>query len=323
MEDRDRDWIIPVAIILGLEVAAWSALWVTGRAAFPLLLPYEGLAHAAMIPVLAWRFVRFATRDGTTSVASWLRARPSRIAGAAIGLQLFVFGAALFGALKGALPAAVPFWLDPPLAEFERGLLGADPWRLSQMAFGWATPAIDLVYATFLPGHLIAVFVVLTSAPSRWKTRALVSLFLIWLLIGVGTAYALSSVGPLFFDRAFGGLRFAALDSMVARSAPLTRATGNLLWHFHASGAPSVANGISAMPSMHVGLTLWLALVLRGSRYGGLAWPYYALIWLGSVHLGWHYCSDGLVASALVLPLWSIIPLLLNRPTVRPAAPAS
>lgn len=43
-----------------------------------------------------------------------------------------------------------------------------------------------------------------------------------------------------------------------------------------------------------------------GGRYAPLAWLYYAIIWLGSVHLGWHYVSDGLVASVAMLLLLHI-----------------
>jgi hypothetical protein len=321
---RERDWFIPVAIILAVEAAAWCALWVTGRAEFPLSLAFEFLAHAAIMPSLAWRLGAALRRNGLIEVRRRLSASFLRIAALIAGLQLFVFGAALFGALKAALPATVPFWLDQPLARAEHDVFGMDPWQISQAALGWATPAIDLIYATFLPGHLIAVFVILTAAPSAQKTRAMISLFLIWLMVGVGAAYALSSVGPLFYDRAFGSDLFNGLDQMVARSAAMTRATGDLLWQFHASGVANVANGISAMPSMHVGLTLWLALLLCRTRFGPLAWLYYGLIWFGSVHLGWHYVSDGLVASLGVLALWWAVGRLQRAlANARSSAPAS
>jgi hypothetical protein len=61
---------------------------------------------------------------------------------------------------------------------------------------------------------------------------------------------------------------------------------------------------------MHVGLTLWLALVLKDTRVSVLAWLYYALIWIGSVLLGWHYFADGLVGSTGVFALWKFAPAL-------------
>lgn len=76
------------------------------------------------------------------------------------------------------------------------------------------------------------------------------------------------------------------------------------------AGRAFAPNGISAMPSMHVGLTLWLALVLRHTRWAKLTWTYFVLIWLGSVHLGWHYASDGLVAGLAILLIWRCAPFL-------------
>ena len=137
---------------------------------------------------------------------------------------------------------------------------------------------------------------------------------LAWLVVGVGGAFALSSVGPIFYDRAFGGETFSALTQALHTAAPIAVRTSDLMWQFHVTDAPAVATGISAMPSMHVGLSLWLALISRGRRYAPLAWIYYAIIWLGSVHLGWHYFSDGLVASAAMLLSWRAAgTLLLSR----------
>jgi hypothetical protein len=99
---------------------------------------------------------------------------------------------------------------------------------------------------------------------------------------------------------------------MIATKAPLTAMTADALWHSHSANVATVANGISAMPSMHVGLTLWLAFVFKDTRLAPLGWTYYALIWTGSVLLGWHYFSDGLVGSLGVLLLWAAAPLVVK-----------
>jgi hypothetical protein len=31
---------------------------------------------------------------------------------------------------------------------------------------------------------------------------------------------------------------------------------------------------------------------------------YAAVIWLGSIHLGWHYAADGIVGAALTIGMW-------------------
>jgi len=63
------------------------------------------------------------------------------------------------------------------------------------------------------------------------------------------------------------------------------------------------------MPSIHVGIA-WLAYVLVRHRFGsrnGLAWialGFALTIWFASVHLGWHYFTDGLVSIVAVSLLW-------------------
>jgi hypothetical protein len=63
-------------------------------------------------------------------------------------------------------------------------------------------------------------------------------------------------------------------------------------------------NGISAMPSMHVAMSMLFALLAWNvHRLLGIAFTAFALaIAIGSVHLGWHYAVDG-YASAIAMPL--------------------
>jgi hypothetical protein len=41
-----------------------------------------------------------------------------------------------------------------------------------------------------------------------------------------------------------------------------------------------------------------------GPRLGVLATIYAFVIWIGSVHLGWHYALDGVVACVLTIVTW-------------------
>jgi membrane-associated phospholipid phosphatase len=59
--------------------------------------------------------------------------------------------------------------------------------------------------------------------------------------------------------------------------------------------------GVSAMPSLHVGMVsltaYWLAIARRWTCY--ITVPWVVLVWSSTVLLGWHYILDG--ASGIVL----------------------
>jgi membrane-associated phospholipid phosphatase len=60
------------------------------------------------------------------------------------------------------------------------------------------------------------------------------------------------------------------------------------------------------MPSMHVAMAaLFAAAAFRlGRIWGWIATAYAVLVFVGSVHLGWHYAVDGLVGAAAALIIW-------------------
>jgi hypothetical protein len=64
--------------------------------------------------------------------------------------------------------------------------------------------------------------------------------------------------------------------------------------------------GIAAMPSVHVALPVLYALAAwkLHRRLGILFGAYALLIFLGSVHLGWHYAVDGYVTLLIVPMVW-------------------
>ena len=69
------------------------------------------------------------------------------------------------------------------------------------------------------------------------------------------------------------------------------------------------------MPSVHVATTLLFALSARSSypRIAALLFVYTGVIWVGSVHLAWHYAVDGLLSILLVVPLWRFTTWLVDR----------
>jgi hypothetical protein len=212
---------------------------------------------------------------------------------------------------KQLIPQLVPFYADHAIANFERRLLGVDAWQITHAVIGAeATRAIDLVYGLW---HLVNIgllcWMVLTR-DRRFQIQAVLTYQLAWLLLGGAAAIALASVGPCFLQEFTGDARFAplmaqlravngpdGLHSLVAMKYLLANVDRNAL------GA-----GISAMPSLHVGIAVFAVLVVfRQSRR---VWPrtgavaYAAVIYVGSVHLGWHYASDGIVGGVGVALIW-------------------
>jgi membrane-associated phospholipid phosphatase len=79
------------------------------------------------------------------------------------------------------------------------------------------------------------------------------------------------------------------------------------------------------MPSVHNGLAVLFALAaFRLNRVAGWALAAYAVfIWLGSIHLGWHYALDGLVAGSLTYGIWLVCGRIAERLDSNAAAPAA
>lgn len=242
----------------------------------------------------------------------------------AAGVMLIALQMAVLTWLKVMLPVASAFWADPLLADLDRAIFGTDPWKITHALFGRAE-IIDWVYVSWGPVKTLVLLTVLLLPESKLKRQALISYFLIF---GVGclSQYLLPSGGPIFYERLGLGSAFSSLPIQ-----PWAQATADYLWRDYLSPGGRIGTGISAMPSLHVALALWVALVVRSlvPRLAALGWIYFAFILVGSVHLGWHYAVDGIAAALAVLLLWKAAPLLApggrgasSRPTLDAAAEA-
>ena len=242
---------------------------------------------------------------------------------------IIVFGAFIltFPSFKSNIPVFHPYSWDPFFASFDRSLhFGLTPWQLiaSLTRYGEVTVLLDKLYYLWFPAIFMAVGVAaMAPGESVLRHRFLMSFSAAWIIIGVLMATWLSSVGPIFHDRLLGTTsEFTSLIANLERInsvIPLrTMEVREQLWQAYTGQSRSIVSGISAMPSMHNAICVLIFLAARHiHRYLAIAAASYAmLIFIGSVHLGWHYAADGYVSAFIVALIWKAAGWQLHEPGV-------
>lgn len=225
-------------------------------------------------------------------------------------ILLFFLGVTAFTTLKISIRDIVPFYADPMLAELDLWLHGTDPWVWAHGIVSETVSAAIFGYYGFVWlvqwfGTLL--FVAFWNSPAS-RLRYLWAFALTMVLCGTVLATALSSTGPILYDRMYGGDRFAGLHTALAQNdfaVPLHRYVNYLLSAYE-SDRPYLGGGISAMPSMHVAIATLNAFFLSGfgRRWAVAGWSFAAAILFGSVYTGWHYAVDGYLSILVVSLLW-------------------
>jgi hypothetical protein len=290
--------------VTAVELLWWATIWLLGVAPVPYVATYVGLAFLGLGIAVALRLALGLPPSG----APWLAVLAGTVVAA--------IAASAFLPLKYAIPAEVPFWLDRPIVDAERWLFGADPWRLLDALLGWAVVPLDWLYGCWLPVQSVILFLLILSRPTPAKSRALIAYSLAWFILGAVAAVLLSSVGPIFYDRLYGGSAFAPLaETLRARDAWLAIGESDRMWAAFAGGDPGLVAGISAVPSIHVAISLWIFLMARTlvPRAALPAFFYFVLIWIGPVQLGWRDASDGLAGALGMLAVWQLARVIQNR----------
>ncbi len=219
-----------------------------------------------------------------------------------------------FGQIKDVIPQINPFEWDETFMLLDRSLhFGLDPWVILQPLMGYlpVTVFIDWMYYIWI----VVIYSVFVSAAfaqkhSELRTQFILSFLLIWIVVGNIMAILLSSAGPIFYAKIglspdpFSGL-LVYLNSVNDIIPLMAMETNHLLWDNY-TGGQSPIGGISAMPSMHNCSAILVAIYAwRVNKQLGLALSIFAgIIFLGSIHLGWHYAIDGYVAGLCALLIW-------------------
>jgi PAP2 superfamily len=312
--------------LVGIYVLAYAIFLMTR----PLLLPPDMVLGFFMfiafsLPFLlfsiaAMRFYHIARhvkpQSPMRALAADLRAYftdRQRMANGLPMLAAFVCFGYVFVFLKSDVFLINGFKWDPYFAQLDRTLhFGVDPWRWLQPILGFpiVTFLLNLVYNLwFFVMWSIWAWFGFAKEGSEIRTRFFLTFFLSWILGGNLMAIYFSSAGPCFFERLGNDAAYYADLMRYLHEANVSLPIWavdlqDILWEGHMQG--SLAEEISAMPSMHNGSSLLFALaVYPVSRFWGRILAVNAgLIFLGSVMLAWHYAVDAYIAWALCLAIW-------------------
>jgi hypothetical protein len=262
----------------------------------------------AVVAVVATAGLVAALTGRGPALRAWLArvSTPRRMAGAVMLAALLVFHG-LFTSTKTILVDIVPFTHDRLLANLDAALHGGDAWR-RLVLLRPLTPALQVLYSVGWVSAMLGVTAyACLEAPPALRRQYLWSLLLCWVLLGNLVAAIGMSAGPVFYAGVLGEHRFdgliRSLDQLGVGGALDCRA---LLWSAYVHHRAGVGTGISAFPSLHVSTAALLVLFLRrvDRRVAAGALAFAAVIFVSSVHLGWHYAVDGYAAMAGTAAIW-------------------
>jgi hypothetical protein len=239
--------------------------------------------------------------------------RVSNALHAALFMTLYMVG---YTFIKKAIPTAHPFAWDTTFMAWDRVLHGGThpyEWLAPLLNFPWVTWALNWNYNLwFVVMFGLWFWQGFAATDHPLRQRFLLGFTLTWFLGTCVLGTVFSSVGPCFYGRLLPG----EADPYVPLMAWLQEANQTYpvhalrimdeLWKTYETGT-GLVNGISAMPSMHVGTSALFAFLgfASGKRWlGWLLTVFALLIAVGSVHLAWHYAIDAYAGFAIAALGW-------------------
>lgn len=314
-------WAGPVVIcsaMLFVSGTIWTqggsspigVLWVYFSAAFAATL--TSVAVFALVELV--RLFRSRADNPTRALLAKLKGKLPILVFPAVILPLFLSG---YTAAKSSIPTMVGFRYDALFANMDAAIFGTDPWQITHAFIApLGTAVIAMIYGPVWIAVLAhSKAMVGLFASRRFAVTFYTATLLTWFVGGFVFAYLLSAAGPIFTDLngmewRFVGLRANLVEDVGVGSAFLS---GPAYLMDGIGQDAYAAGGISAMPSMHMAACSLYCLASRGTRWFVPACLFWVVIFVGSVHSGYHYAVDAPVAAVIAYVAWRIARITTAR----------
>jgi len=317
--------VLAMAVIVGAKTGNMPDFGAVEEYGGWLFVAFAVFAYALAIGRFLW--LAFVERNPSplgAFFASFARSfgDAERIANALNGLFAIIVFVSAFGVLKGAIAILSPFYLDRTLSHIDHVLaFGVAPYQRLWWLAASPTAVVVLNFAynfwfVFLIGSCFAAAI--SARETALRHQFIAAFMLIWTVGGFFVAMGFSSAGPCYFALlGLGDTYQPLMETLKAISASHTLwalDTQDMLWQGYI-GARAGSAGISAFPSMHVAIATLYALYWSGrSKTAGIFfWLFAAIIYIGSIVLGWHYAVDGIGGFLTALLLWKFSGAVFGR----------
>jgi hypothetical protein len=223
-----------------------------------------------------------------------------------------------FSSFKQVIPNINNFSWDYPFMKLDYILhFGHHPWEFFRLFlnYPYIIKVIDRLYILWFPILFFSCLWMGWSVRRKLRFQFFINACLTWVILGTFLAIIFSSAGPCYYDKVVNGhpnpyeLLMNRLMN-IHESTPLFAIKNQIgIWHAYENHIWLSFGGISAMPSLHIAITVLLALVgWRINRCAGILFTAYVVITqVGAVILGWHYAVDGYVSILLTILLWKLV----------------